>query len=226
MPVPVAGGPCTAGTFGSSCATAPSQAQAYLYQLTPGPVTRAAPIGMGSVDLITAADQISDLMFYTSKIDVPDQFWTSGFPGYPTLTEWFGVCYDGGFQVSTPGDHTFIVEQDDGVAMWIDGSFVFDVEDGIVSITGTIPNLGPNRGGAIVSIPPVYLRSGLHHVTVKYYDGWRPSLGVVIWALPPGQTFAATGCSPENSTTCATPPDTELMQLTGPPGGVINCPHR
>jgi len=230
-----------------------SGAHVSLYRLTPtidNPNGNEAGVGeyagldlSGSTALITA-EAILPYTFNTTVLDVPDQSWTMGFPGYPNLTEWFGLCYDAGFNAPTTGDYTFVAEVDDGVAMWIDGKFVFDDEDGVIStppkgITTNEGGIG-DVGGHIIAIPPVHLTAGMHSVMIKYYQGWPSQLGVVLWALPPGAPAFETNppCSPEivgsnnvNLAACPVPGGTYaksnpyLMQLTSPPGGVINCPQ-
>jgi hypothetical protein len=154
--------------------------------------------------------------------------------------DWFGVCYDAGFTAPTTGDYTFVAEVDDGVAMWIDGKFVFDDENGEISTPpqGITTNVGGDEedgqpmGGWISAIPPVHLTAGLHSVMIEYYQGWPNGFGVVLWALPPGgPTWTNPPCTPEvpgadsvNLGACPTPSNDYLMQLSAPPGGIYNCP--
>jgi hypothetical protein len=89
-------GSCVITPFGSTCATSASEAIAHLYLLTP--ITGYGYEGeTGAVSLLTAADIIPNEFFYATNVDVPIQQFSTGFPGYPDLTTWFGVCYDGGW---------------------------------------------------------------------------------------------------------------------------------
>jgi len=228
---------CTTGSFGETCGSAPPpapSATATLYQLTPvpNPSGYAAGVGKyanlhesGGVFQMTAANLIPNLTYYPTVADIPDQPWTLGFPGYPQLTEWFGMCYNGGWVAPATGSYTFVVEVDDGVAMWIDGKLIFDDEDGIISTTAVENNLGGDDPGAIMDMPPVTLTAGLHQVMIKYFNGWPVVLGLILWDIPPGQSFKSTGCSPELGGTCTTPPASDLMQLVAPPVGSVDaCP--
>jgi hypothetical protein len=144
--------------------------------------------------------------FYATQIDVPDQSYDGGFPGYPNLNTWFGVCYDGGYVAPTSGYYTFATAADDGMALWIDGTFIDDYEDNVV-----YPRITTNLGGQGNNMTPgnspaVYLTAGTHAIMVKYYQGWASNLGVQVWVQAPGKASA-------------------IMQLVNPPNGTLNCPH-
>ena len=219
-------GGCTTTAFGSTCLPAnPSgKAHAFLYRLTPVRNSEGADGLSGSVKLIKSRNRIPQLEFYTTEINVPDRQWTLGFPGYPELNQWFGVCYDGGFNVPVAGRYTIATIADDGVAVWIDGKLVNDNEDLLghhVFGTGhgdiqTRPYFSGGDGGeAGIASEPVYLTAGLHGVVVKYWQGWPSYLGVQVWAIPSSRFSKSRGY----------PGAADLMRLVGPPNGILNCPH-
>jgi len=219
-------GACATTVFGSTCAPSnPSgKAHAFLYHLTPISNPQGAGGLSGSVNLIKSSNRIPQLEFYTTEINVPDRQWTLGFPGYPQLNQWFGVCYDGGFNVPAAERYTIVTIADDGVAVWIDGILVSDNEDFLgnhVFSNGrgdiqTRPYFSGGDGGeAGIASKPVYLTAGLHGVIVKYWQGWPSYLGVQVWAIPSSRFSKSRGY----------PPDADLMQLVGPPNGILNCPH-
>ncbi len=219
-------GPCVTNVFGSTCrpANPNAEAHAFLYRLTPIP----NPGGMqglsGTVNLIKSSNRIRQLEFYTTVINVPDRQWNLGFPGYSQLTEWFGVCYDGGFNVPVAGRYTIVTIADDGVAVWIDGKLLNENEDFLGNhafgseygnIEGRPYFSGGDGGEAGIASKPVYLTAGLHGVIVKYWQGWPSYLGVQVWAIP-SRRFSKRG---------GFPPNADLMPLVGPPDGILNCPH-
>ena len=218
---------CTTNPFGTECGgTIPyvptGQAHAFLYSLTAIPYAGAYLGTTGSVDLLTASDIIPDVQLYTNEINVPLQSYTLGFPGYPELTSWFGVCYDGALTVPTDGAYTLVTAVDDSVAIWIDGDLLMNNNDG--AITSFVENNMANATAAdhgtayhpgAVAGPSVNLIAGTHTVMIKYLQAWPTQLGVQVWLYSPGQNFVAN----------STPSSLNLMQLTGPMNGILNCPH-
>ncbi|HTY56413.1 MAG TPA: PA14 domain-containing protein [Candidatus Binataceae bacterium] len=217
---------CATTAFGSTCQPSnPSgKAHAFLYRLTPIPNPQGFNGQSGTVNLMNAGNRIRNLEFYTNEINVPDREWTLGFPGYPQINQWFGVCYDGGFNVPTADSYTIVTIADDGVAMWIDNRLVNDNEDFIGNhIVGvghedieSRPYFTGGDGGEVgVASNPIYLSAGLHGVIVKYWQGWPSYLGVQVWAIPSSRFSKGRGM----------PSNADLMQLVGPPDGILKCPH-
>jgi hypothetical protein len=199
---------CTSTTIGNLCPSGSTStgAHAYLYQLTPVFNPAGLHNQAGSVLLLTAADRIPNMEFYTTQINVPDKYFGVGFPGYPGLLTWFGVCYDGGYVAPTTGNYTFATLADDGVALYVDGNLISDYEDDAV-YTQITTNLGNDwNPPSLISDAPVHLTAGTHTIMVKYYQAWDPAMGVQIYVQPPGGSSA-------------------IMQLTGPPNGTYACPH-
>jgi hypothetical protein len=220
---------CTATTiFGDMCSTPqPGKAHAYLYDLssygtgyqtfdTPDRVdTRPPEFPTASISHLTRQDRLPPPMeFYTNTIDIPGRVWTAGFPGYPQLQAWFGVCYDGGYVVneSDTQNYTIYTLVDDAVAIWIDGNLLgqnitsydqtslFDY-----GLSFALSNADPH--------PPVpwnvSLAPGKHRVLVKYVQMWPDYLGLQVWAVPAGQTFNGSAA--------------QIMGLVDPPGPYM-CP--
>jgi hypothetical protein len=219
-------GPCVTNVFGSTCrpANPNTKAHAFLYRLTPIRNPAGVQGLSGTVNLIKSSNRILQLEFYTTVINVPDRQWNLGFPGYSQLTEWFGVCYDGGFDVPSAQSYTIVTIADDGVAVWIDGKLVNENEDFLgnhvfgdeyVNIEGRPYFSGGDGGEVGIASRPVHLSAGLHRVMIKYWQGWPSYLGVQVWAIPSGRGRLPRGF----------PPDADLMQLVGPPDGILKCPH-
>jgi hypothetical protein len=214
-------GGCTSTSFGSTCAQAGvGEAHAFLYKLTPIPDSRGLGGVVGSVNLITADDIIPQLSFYTTRIDIPNRTWLAGFPGFPKLTEWFGVCYDGGFDAPTAGDYRLVTAVDDSVAIWIDRYLIMNNNDGAITrlvVDNLAHGKGPDRtryNPGPVAAPSFYLTAGLHSVMIQYMQSYPTRIGVQVWVYPPGGIYAG-----------GVPPVEELMRLAGPPHGTLNCPH-
>jgi hypothetical protein len=225
--------PCATTAFGSLCSGTggttsttppPPGAHAYFYQLTPIPDSSAyaANAGVyagqhvaGSMSLLTPAAIIPNMDFYSTQINVSLQAWTAGFPGYTNLQEWFGLCYDATWTAPTSGSYTFVTAVDDAVALWIDGKLVGENDDGnIHSELQTMNPSTPYNPGP-VAFKSVNLSAGAHTVEVMYYQGWPVILEVQLWAIPPGTSYSS-GSTPSNS---------NLMQLSSPANGALNCPH-
>ncbi len=217
---------CAENPFGSACAPSSpgSKAHAFFYRLTPVRNPRGRDGLAGSVKLIKSSSRIPQLEFYTNQINVPDRGWRRGFPGYPQLNSWFGVCYDGGFNVPAAGAYVIVTMADDGVAVWIDGILVNDNEDflGKSGFDNGFRDIqsrpyfsgGPDGAEAAIASKPVYLTAGLHDLVVKYWQGWPFYLGVRVWAIP-SRRFSGGG----------PPGASDLMRLVGPPNGTLHCPH-
>jgi hypothetical protein len=218
---------CSATAFGTLCnGSQPSGggAHAFFYNLTPFPNSSgyAASSGeyaneplAGSMSLLTASDVIPGLALTTSVIDVPDQDWTVGFPGFSSLQEWFGLCYDASWTAAAAGTYTFVTAADDSIAIWIDGQLVGENDYGTVSSVALSQYPGHGAGPGPVAFAPIALAAGTHSVEIMYYQGWPVSLEAQVWVYPPGAAYQAG----------STPPATNLMQLGSPINGALSCPH-
>jgi hypothetical protein len=217
-------------------------ANAFLYKLTPvaDSCAYAAPKGdgaygtqhvTGNVDMMSATNIVPNLRFSATEVNVPGQYYTAGFPGEPTLQEWFGVCYDGGFTAADEGEYTFVTAVDDSVAISVDGKLLFNNNDGMITpsvennLSSGLTTTACKEAGTFqqdsnpLSAPSVHLTAGKHSIMIQYMQGWPVYLGVQIWLLPPGESYEY------NATSAPTPPSYTLLQMTGPPNGVLACPH-
>ncbi|MGB9154581.1 MAG: hypothetical protein WCD70_16015 [Alphaproteobacteria bacterium] len=192
-----------------------SGATGFLYKLTPIP-DPAAYLGVaGSMTLMTTADRVAP--YSTMQLNIPRQSYTLGFPGFPSLQSWFGLCYDGTWTIPAggAGAYTIVATVDDAVAVWIDGRLVGEDDDGNINSSILAMNTGLPYN-TIASMPPLILAAGPHSIQVMYYQGWPVSLGLQLWAVPPTETTYVSGTVPAS---------TDIMQLTAPIGTPpIACP--
>jgi hypothetical protein len=167
----------------------------------------------GSMSLMTTQNRVSP--YSTTELDVPIQNFLLGFPGYPNLTSWFGLCYSGSWKAPVAGAYTFVTVVDDSVAIWIDGKLVGEDDDGVYypTVVAENPDLVYNTNPVPMSMD---LAAGTHSVRIMYYQGWPVALGIQLWVVPPGQAYV----------TGSIPPDTDFMQLDPPPtnGSAMACP--
>lgn len=161
---------------------------------------------------MTNADRLP-IVLYQTKLDIPDQPDTSGFPGDPSLVNWFGVCYDSGLGIATAGSYTFITAADNGVEVIVNGSTIIDQEG---ELFGGIVNFP-------MTVTSISLSAGMHDVLIKYWQGYAPYLGLQVWFMPTSANVWSTDPYYSLDAT-TTPPSADLLQLTAPPGGVSNCP--
>jgi len=220
---------CSAGIFSTG-----SGAIGYLYSLTPIPnnsIGYAAPVGAyagkketGSTALITPADILPNINFYADAIDTPLQNWTAGLPGYPNLTEWFGVCYDGTWTAPTTGNYTFVSTADDFVAIYVGGTLVSYNMDGHIHSTVTNFNAGVDLNPYNtnpVAAPAVHFAAGTYHVMVQFVQAFPVSLMAQVWVYPPGSTVPSSAAF--NSGTV--PPNSDFMIMAAPATGTGTCPQ-
>jgi len=116
-PTPPPGGcPYPPTIFGNSCDLG-GQAHAYFYNIS-GPSSGGK---YAQLSYMNAGNRIKGLEAYTNTINIPDQYWKLGFPNFPSLKSWFGVCYDGTYSAPSTGNYVFGANADDGMAIYIDG---------------------------------------------------------------------------------------------------------
>ncbi len=111
---------------------------------------------------------------YTSKLDVPPQSFTVGFPGVTTRFEWFAIDYTGRFWIEKPGDYRFSLTSDDGAKLWIDDQPVIDND-------GEHP---PREAQGDCE-----LAHGIHRIRVAYFQGRRFVVALVLKIAAPGGDF-------------------------------------
>jgi len=166
-----------------------------------------------NMSYLTAQNRIPDLVFSANELNVPMQNYLQGFPGFPDLTKWFGLCYQGSWTAPASGVYTFVSAVDDGLALWIDGNLVGQNSYGMVN--DSLYTTGQGGNGAPQPFSPVPLNAGPHNVLIKYIQAWPVSLQLQLWALPVGQTYSGH----------AAPPDSDFMQLGSPIAPLpMSCP--
>jgi hypothetical protein len=95
---------------------------------------------------------------YATTLSVPQQAFTSGFPGVTSRYEWFAIDYHGDIFIDKRGSYMFELTSDDGSVLYIDGKRIID-NDGLHQAVSA-------RGAA-------KLQHGLHHLRVSYFQGPR-----------------------------------------------------
>lgn len=111
---------------------------------------------------------------WTTKLDIPLQEFSLGFPGVPERFEWFAIDYTGNFQVTKAGRYRFVLESDDGSALFVDDRLVID-NDGIHAV--------------VLKKGSVHLKAGVHRLRVAYFQGPRFHLALRLLVASPGQKF-------------------------------------
>ncbi len=91
------------------------------------------------------------------SLNVPKRAWTSGFPGVPTLTSYFGIRFYAYFKVETDDAFQFKTISDDGSKLYIDSNLV-------------VNNDGTHAPVEIQSAA-VQLKAGIHKITVEWFQG-------------------------------------------------------
>jgi hypothetical protein len=104
--------------------------------------------------------------FSTNAINVSHRRFKRGFPGVEKRVEWFGIDYQGRFQVRAGGYYTFRLLSDDGAILFIDGHQVLD-NDGQHGVRE-----------AKIALP---LSQGEHEFRLLYYQGPGHSLALQLF---------------------------------------------
>ncbi len=110
---------------------------------------------------------------YTNQLNVTRRQFSAGFPGLGGIVEWFGIDYWGRFYVTKPGKYRFMMASDDGAQLFIDDTLVIDQD-------GTHDASNPDT-------VPFTLAAGLHRIHIKYYQGPKYELALVLAIAPPGE---------------------------------------
>jgi len=99
------------------------------------------------------------------QLNITSRKFSGGFPGLENLFEWFGLNIR--FTVNVPEDAVwkFELAADDGAQLWIDGEQVIN-HDGIHSATRKSASM--------------YLSAGAHDFNVRYFQGPRYDMGLVL----------------------------------------------
>ena len=111
---------------------------------------------------------------YTSSLNIPVQDFRDGFPGVTKRFEWFAIDYTGRFWIEKPGEYIWVLTSDDGAVLYIDDREVAN-NDGIHA------PLDVSR--------PAELAKGVHSIRVKYFQGPRMQVALVLKVAGPGESL-------------------------------------
>ncbi|HUI57541.1 MAG TPA: PA14 domain-containing protein [Bryobacteraceae bacterium] len=150
--------PCSAqdkgvATFGSTVVI-PSGLRGLIYYLRPGEAwlpdfSRLRPVGA----------------IYTTRLNVPPQDFSLGFPGVTNRFEWFAIDYSGRFWIDKPGRYQFQLTSDDGAKLYIDDRV-------LINLDGQHPPETETH--------PIQLDCGVHHIRVSYFQGPRFQVALLL----------------------------------------------
>ena len=106
---------------------------------------------------------------YTTRVDIPEQGWIAGFPGFRSRFEWFGIEYTCFFKTDKPGNYVFRLLSDDGSKLFIDDKMIID-NDGIHGASSESGN--------------IFLNDSMHMAKILYFQGPRNELALqLFWSL-------------------------------------------
>lgn len=168
--------------FGDGCITGS------IYLLTPSnPPTS---------DLLTRA-QLAALSpavadFRADNFAVPNTPFAQGFPGYPSLTSWFQMKFDGHMNIPDTGTYNFKCCSDDGA--------IFRLYDLSNNLVYTLNNGGQHSFQCANS--NISLTAGVYRFEMDYYQGPPIYLGLTLYWTRPGGTEEII---PEEYFICYTP---------------------
>jgi hypothetical protein len=106
---------------------------------------------------------------------IPNRAWSDGFPGQPSLIEWFAIRATSSLTIGTTGKHYFKLNADDGAKLYIDGQLVVD-------------NDGQHAEKAVVG--SINLTKGQHDIVIEYFQGPRYHIALeLFWKTPGSSTY-------------------------------------
>lgn len=104
------------------------------------------------------------------KFDIPNQGWLSGFPASPKMVEWFAIKFTSTLIIPKDGDYSFRLVSDDGSNFLIDDKMVVDHD---------------NQHSFSEKFGSANLKAGKHKMSMGWFQGPRPYLGIqLFWKLP------------------------------------------
>ncbi|HET9238109.1 MAG TPA: PA14 domain-containing protein [Oligoflexus sp.] len=106
---------------------------------------------------------------------IPNRAWSDGFPGQPSLIEWFAIRATSNLTTNSNGKYYFKLNADDGAKLYIDGQLVVD-------------NDGQHAEKAVVG--SINLTKGQHEIVVEYFQGPRYHIALeLFWKTPGSSTY-------------------------------------
>lgn len=112
-----------------------------------------------------------------SQFNIPAQPSSVGFPGYPNLTSWFEILFDGYIYIPISGSYNFRLCSDDGA--------ILRMYNGI-TLLYTLNNDGQHAMSCANS--NVTLSQGYYPIQMDYYQGPPTFLGLQLYWTKPGFT--------------------------------------
>jgi hypothetical protein len=109
---------------------------------------------------------------YTTRLNIPPQDFTLGFPGVTDRLEWFAIDYRGKFYVTSPGTFRFRLTSDDGSELYIDGRKIID--------NGGLHTPQAKDG-------TICLATGVHEIRVLYFQGPKYLVALILEVARPGE---------------------------------------
>ncbi len=126
----------------------------------------------------------------SNTLNVPARKWTSGFPGVPSLIQWFGIQFYAVLIVPETNTYKFTTISDDGSKVYINNVLVVN-NDGI-------------HAPAVASGAPMQLTKGVHLLKVDWYQGPPTEIALqLFWSKAGGPNLivpATSMIAPENCT--------------------------
>jgi hypothetical protein len=160
-----AGGTGGPGKLFEDCADAPGRPMAAdVYRLPPRTDSLAALNGRQPIKHVCL-----------SQLDIAPRSFNQGFPGLGSLVEWFGLDIRFTVNIAEAGTWEMALVSDDGAILSIDDVDVID-NDGVH---------GPRARLARVRLP-----AGIRHFRVRYFQGPRQDIALVlVWKRPGERDF-------------------------------------
>jgi hypothetical protein len=107
------------------------------------------------------------------KFDIPNQGWLAGFPASPKMVEWFAIKFNSTLIIPKDGDYSFRLVSDDGSRFAIDDKTIVDHD---------------NQHSFSEKFGTATLKAGKHKMSMGWFQGPRPYLGIQLFWKTPGAT--------------------------------------
>ncbi len=129
--------------------------------------------------------------FNTPDLNLPDQGFSSGFPGFPQLTTWFAIRFRAVLDVQVAGTYQFETLSDDGSNVYLAGVEPSAGADaGAPALTQVVSNDGEHGFSGSLG-PAVMLAAGKYEIVVDYFQGPRDNIGLQLLWIPPGGVLSS-----------------------------------
>lgn len=115
---------------------------------------------------------------YTDTFNVASQRFEGGFPGALVQEDWFGIRYEGRFNVAKDGEVEFKVVSDDGTILYIDGQKV-------------VENDGKHTAKSATGKKE--LKAGAHTLRLDYFQAEKGSVALQVYVMDGRRQTLLTG---------------------------------